>query len=240
MLGVRFCLYILVDYGLFMRKNTLKILLCLLPALFCSGCGIISILGTPSASEEVVEAKYDVSSRYEEKILVIVNQPSWVNSPINLRKELTNKINSYMRIYFEGMPEESIIEYDDVKSKRSRDLNFDDKDAVELGEIFDAGLIIYVEVLEFDFSRLTAGDYYSAEMKTFTVLYDGVTGDALWPKTKVDSVVSVELECEKTVGGTMTRLATANAHCILRNFYDCKRQKYRVMEEKKQFDNEQW
>ncbi|MFI4912484.1 MAG: hypothetical protein ACIAQZ_12530 [Sedimentisphaeraceae bacterium JB056] len=222
-----------------MKKNILAILL--LPVLLLTGgCGIVSVLGTPSASEEVVEAKFDISQRYGEKILVLVNQPSWVNSPVNLRKEITNKVNSYMRVYFEDLPEDSIIEYDTVKEKRSSDMDFDNRDVVELAEMFDAGVVLYIELLEFDILRLTSQGYYSAEMKTFSVLYDGKDGSVLWPETKAESVISLGIECEKGVEQTMVRLSTAAAHCTLRNFYDCLRHKYKVIEEKRQYEMDEW
>jgi hypothetical protein len=160
--------------------------------------------------------------------------------PVNYQKELTNKINSYMRVYLEDMPVSDIIDYDTVKDKRASDVNFNNRSVVELGEMFGAGTILYVEILEFNMLRLSAEGYYSVELRTMAVLYDAAGGKVLWPDTKGESVVSLEIECEKGVEATMVRLATANAHCILRNFYDCKRQKYKVIEEKKQYQLEDW
>jgi hypothetical protein len=223
-----------------MRKIYILAILLFVSALFCSGCGLVSVLGTPSGSEELVEAKFDISQRYDDKILVLVNQPAWMNSPVNYRRELTNKMNSYMRLYFKDMPAENIIEYETVKQTRSMDIDFDNRNVIELGEMFDAGLIMYVEVLEFDMLRLTAEEYYTAEIKTVAMLYDGNTGDLLWPEIKGDSVTSLEIEFEKGVEATMAKLATANAHCILRNLYDCKKHQYKVIEEKRQYEIEDW
>lgn len=215
-------------------------LIALAAALISGGCGLVSVLGTPSGTEEAIKAKYDISQKYNEKIVVLVNQPHWVDSPLNMQKEITDKINAYFRVHFKKMPETSIINYETIKEARAGNVDLTTMSPIEIGQKFDAGLILYVEIIDFSFSQLSAGTYYSAEMKTSSALYDGRTGEVLWPQQKGESIVSLVVEAEKGVPQTVARLATANAHCILRNFYDCKRVKYRIVDEQKQFDAEQW
>ena len=222
------------------EKTILKISLCLCLTSFLTGCGIVSILGTTSGSEEVIKAKFDITERYDDKILVLVNQPGWINPPVNLRREITNKLNAYMRTYFKKFPVQNIIDYETVAQMRNSDMDFDNRSVLELAEMFDAGLVLYVEISDFNLIRLTVDEHYSLEMKTSSVLYDGNSGQVLWPQTKGDSIVSLEIECERGIEQIVLKITTANAHCILRNFYDCPKHKYRVIEERRQFIIEQW
>lgn len=207
--------------------------------LLCGGCGLVSVLGTPSGSEETVPAQYDISQKYNEKVLVLVNQPGWVNSPVNMRKEITNKINAYFKVFFKDMPETSLIDYDTVRQTINADFTLDNLNPVEVAKKFDAGLVLYVDIVNFNFMRLTS-ENFSAEMQTVSTLYDARTGEILWPKERGGSMVSLVVELEKGVEATIARISTANAHCILRNFYDCRRVKFRVPQETRRYEMEEW
>ncbi len=208
-------------------------------SLLSGGCGLVALLGTPSGTEETIPAQYDISQSYDEKILVLVNQPGWVDSPVNMRKEITNKINAYFKVYFKKMPQTSIIDYETVKEVTGGDFTLENMMPAEIAKKFDAGLVLYVEIIDYQFMRLTS-DNFSADIKTVSTLYDGHTGNVLWPKERGGSVVSLAVELEKGAEKTIARLAVANAHCILRNFYDCRRVKYRVPEETKGYEIEAW
>lgn len=79
------------------------LLICLscVAATFIGGCqygGVVSLLGTPSYEEEKIPAEYKLvevvdKKVVDKKVLVLVNQPSWLAAQANLRYYLTRAIN---------------------------------------------------------------------------------------------------------------------------------------------------
>ncbi|MGE4285246.1 MAG: hypothetical protein AB7F23_01370 [Phycisphaerae bacterium] len=212
-------------------KNKIMLLVLLLAALLpAGGCSIASILLSGNEPARI-DREYDIAADMQngEKIFVYVAQPSYIDTPVSIRKQMADNVEAYLKTYFEdSYIEGNILTYRDYNELESLAAGFDPAaKAKELG----ASKLLYIELMKLDMLKLSQLGYYSASMKVAALYYDVSTGEKLWPEKEKYNITSYDIECEKDVEKTCSRLATANAHCILRHFYDCERNKYRIADE---------
>ena len=69
-----------------MKKILVSIMLASI--FFNSGCGLVGIVTLPTRHEKKITAEYDLGQQRKQKLLVLVNQPVWLNAEVNLRSHL--------------------------------------------------------------------------------------------------------------------------------------------------------
>ena len=224
---------------IYMNKP-LKLLMAIMLMFFMlsiSGCKIASILLSDNENA-TIEADYYLEPDLSEKIFIYVSQPGWIDTPVSIRKEISDKMEAYIRTYFDDyyVPE-NIVTYKNYSDIEILATDFDPvKKAKELG----ATKMFYIEVLGLDVIRLSQLGYLSATMKIGALYYDVEEGKKIWPQDTKFTIIDYDIECEKGAEKLGQRLATSNAHCILRHFYDCKSTKYRIADESIKTDFDKW
>jgi len=196
------------------------------------GCAIIGLLGTPTRSERKVEAEYALARHKDERVFVLVEQPSWLDIHADLRRSLTERIGRELVGRVKLSPER-LISYDELVGFRRSRPDFALLDPVEIGRALDAGLVLYVIIDDGLLSRAGATDYYKALLVARCSLIDVKAGRKLWPEAEDGREVSVGFE----VGpygkeAAISRLTGAMAHCIVRYFYDCPVDKFKIGDER--------
>jgi hypothetical protein len=232
------------SYGWIMKLNKRNVILVIsITALgaFWAGCnsaaGLLGNLGSERDSEKITPAEYKFPEKETSKILVLVNQPGWIKTPVDLRSETTKYINEGLKDKEKAkIPEDRLIKYQDVLNARielpEEKRNEPNQIAAKLG----AKYIINVQILDFDLSTFAEKDFFNGQMKSEFTLLDA-NGVKLWPEKENRSAI-VEIEAEKgTVELAVAKLTAATAHCVTRYFYDCKTIRFRVPEENKEIEN---
>src|SRR4030042_123928 len=100
----------------------------------CGGCGVVGVMGTPSQYEEKIPAEYDLAGQKGRKIVVLVEQPSWLSAQANLRYYLTQAISRDLTAKVK-VPPQDILSYDKLSEFRSSKSDFSSLSPAEVGKI---------------------------------------------------------------------------------------------------------
>ncbi len=237
-------------------KNILITILIAAATMFWSGCammvaapvGMSGVASQETASEKETPAEYDLTrengkkaGKTAGKIAIVVSQPSWIKSPMDLRISLTDAINVALEEKVE-IKKERLIPYSDVKKARLSLPEEKREDPFAISSKLRAKYVLTVQVADFDLSTFAEKDFFNGTMVTKSCLFD-VNGIKLWPMDANDTCrsIPVGIETEKgTVQTSVETLCGATAHCITRYFYNCKTAKFRIPEEQREFDYYTW
>jgi hypothetical protein len=222
-------------------KNILITICVTAAAAMLSGCGAGEIVGNISSetpSEKEIPAEFKLRPT-EGKIVVVVTQPAWIKSPMDLRNALTNSLNAAFEIKVE-IKKERLIAYSEVMNARMSLPEDKRNNPIEIATKLNAQYVLTVEVQDFDLSTFAEKDFYNGMMATKSCLLD-IKGNKLWPKAEGDGYrhTSVEIENEKgTIQSAVEKLSNATAFCITRYFYNCKADRFHIPEEKREIEQE--
>ncbi len=211
-----------------------KLILVLLLLIFC-GCGIVSNLGTPSPHEIKIEPEFDIVQYRPSRTVIIVNVPSWVHLKSDIRKQLTDSVRTNIAEKTKIEAERIVSFWQLTTARRAAGLS-GSICAVELAEAAGADLIIAADISDYQLDSVGESDYYRGFLSLRCSAMDK-NGVKLWPLGEDFRVVKVGFEVES--GGaekSSNRLAKAAAHCIVRYFYHCRSDKFRIFEEAGQQD----
>ena len=224
-----------------MKKPT--VFFTLFAAFFFGGCqyaGIVSLLGTPSQYEQEIAAEYDLSKQKDQKLLVLVDQPGWVNTSENLRYYLTRAINKNLKEMAKIQPEH-LVDYNDLSEFRSNKSDFSLLPPVEVGRAFDANMVLFVVVEDYHLRKIAQEGGHEGFLAARVVLLDTATEGQLWPEAPKSKSIKVGFETEgrgQTVAAQ--RLVAACAYCMTRYLYNCPKSKFSVTEDKSRIGWQEW
>ena len=205
--------------------------------LFQSGCGVVGLMGTPTNSEKKVPAEYDLTEHTDQKILVVVNQPGWLNAKVNLRYYLTEAIRKSLIKKIKISPE-YLVPYSELSEFRStcgraNKGDFSLLSPVEMGTAFDANMVLLVIIEDYQLHEIAETNYYKGFLSAQTVLFDTATGEKLWPESAKSKGIKVGFEVEEHGREVaIARLTSACAYCTTRYLYDCPKNKFKIAEDK--------
>jgi hypothetical protein len=233
------------------QKNIIITIVTAWASFFLTGCGN---LAAERESEKIVPAEFSLADT-EGKIAIVVAQPAWIKTPMDLRVVLTDAFNLRLAERAE-IEKDRLIPYEEILKAR-QSMPDDKKDsAFDISDKVSAKYVIVVQVVDFDLATFAEKDFYNGSMQTRTCLYDA-NESKLWPK-KSDALENTEsteskeskegcrdtavgIEAEKgTVKTSVEKLSMATAHCVIRYFYDCKKPQFRIAEEQKKYDYYTW
>ncbi|MGA2915866.1 MAG: hypothetical protein ABSE89_07545 [Sedimentisphaerales bacterium] len=229
-------------------KNILiTVIIATTAAMFWTGCGLaaapVGVAGVASsetASEKVTPAEFKLGAT-KGKIAVVISQPSWIKTPMDLRITLTEAINAALEEKA-NIKKERLIPYTDVQKCRMALPEDKRDDPFEITSKLNAQYVLTVQITDFDLSTFAEEDFFNGTMITKSCLFDA-NSNKLWPQDANDNCrqIAVGLETEKgTVKTSVEKLCAATAHCITRYFYNCKAAHFRIAEEQREFDNYTW
>ncbi len=203
--------------------------------LFCNGCqiaGLIAAVGTPTRSERKTVAEYNITEEQEQKILVLVDQPVTLNPGINLRYYLTKAFNEYLKARVK-IPAENIVTYDTLSRFRSTRPDFSMLAPSQVGTALAANLVILVIIDDYQLYEMADTGYHKGFLTARALLVDCATGKTLWPELEQTRNIKVGFELEK-FGPTAAaaRLTAAAAHCTVRYLYDCRKNRFKIAEDR--------
>ncbi len=222
-----------------MKKHNIKFFAVVMPVslllIFCIGCGIL----TPSAHETKIPAEFKLAEYKGRKTLVLVKQPAWLGAPIILRRELTERINNYLVEKVKLGPND-IIDYEQLSDFRAKRVNYNMMTEAQIGGALSADLVLIVVLDGFSMAKLPDVDYYNGELGCQVILLDVESGKKLWPQ-ETAKLIRVGFDFE--VRGqelALSRLANAAAYCMTRYLYDCRKNRFKVAEDRSGDQWQQW
>ena len=220
-----------------------SVFLTLAALLFNSGCqtaGVISVFGTSRRHEREIAAEYDLAEHKDQRILVLVNQPAYLNAQVNLRFHLTDAINKNLTEKVEIGPQ-CLVGYNELSEFRSNRADFSLLSPVEVGTALDANMVLLVVIEDYQLNAMPEAGYYQGLLSARAVLFETATGEKLWPESEKSKSVKVGFEVEE--GGrevSVRRLVSACAYCTVRYFYDCPEDKFKIADDRSSAGWKDW
>ena len=221
-----------------MRKVSVALILAVF--LFPGGCGLVARLGTPSEREKKIPADYNLAEREDQKILVLVNQPAWLETDVNLRFRLTEAIIGTL-VKGAEISDESFIGYGKLFEFRSGRSGFSLLSAVEVGKALDADMVLLVEISDYELNKIAGANYYNGSLNAQSALFETATGMKLWPKLERSKSIKVGFEVERygrEAGAS--RLVADTAHAVTRHLYNCPKNKFKFFDDRNVVGWEEW
>ncbi len=205
-----------------------------------AGCGLVSTMGTPTSYEQKVPAEYKLSALKDRRILILVKQPYWLNSKMNVRLRLTDAIHKNLTNKA-GVSSENLIAYNKLLDFRSSRTDFSMLDPAQVGKAIGANIVLFVSVNDSKLEKIADTNYYKGSLGVQTIVIDTEAGVKLWPDSEESRKIRVGFEVEnKGFEAAVSRLANAAAHCIVRYFYDCKKVRFTIKDDKSDAAWEYW
>ncbi len=197
----------------------------------CSGCGLVGLFGTPNPDETKIPAEYKLA-KSKQKVLVLVNQPYWLDSKANLRYYLTDAINQNLETIIK-IPPNQLISYNDLNEIRSRRGDFSSLSPVDIGKAFDANMVLAVNIENYQLQEFSEAGYCKGRLDVSAALFDTTTGEKIWPNgASRGKTVRVGFDIENRGPEiAVRRLAADSAYCVVRYFYDCPKNKFKIADE---------
>lgn len=226
------------------KKNIFIVLSIIAAAAFWTGCmagGLTGgILSSETDSEKVTPAELNLA-KTDGNIAVIVSQPAWIKTPMDLRVTLTEAINTALEEKAK-IKKGRLIPY--IKVLQCRMGLPDEKrdDPFTIASKLHAQYTLNIQITDFELSTFTEENLYNGTMITKSCLLDA-NDNKIWPKevNEPGRQVTVGIEEEKgTAESSVKMLETATAHCITRYLYNCKTEVFRIAEEQKELDYYTW
>lgn len=210
-----------------MIKATLLIMLATIFG--AAGCGrVVGVAASPTASEKGVAAEYPIPRKSDDKILILVNQPAWAGNCTNLRMPVTQSVAGLLEQRVKVAPER-IIPYRDLAEFRSQRGDFYSLSAAEVGQALEAELVLVVDIKECRLYELPVSDYYKTSLIAESKLVEVSGGAKVWPAEKEARQVKLNFEAQSgDVQVVAGKLSDTLAHCVVRYFYDCPSNEFRI------------
>ena len=203
---------------------------------FFGGCkAFLGVISSPTYHEQKIPAQFKLADRAKEKILVFVEEARGSGAGSNLREMVSDTVSVFIvkKARIKSQYLVSQRELSDLKSQRS---DFSRLSPVEVGRSVGAAVVLYVRIEDYKLYEMAETGYYRGSLVTRSILFDTASGEMLWPRETTGRVVRTKVEFEtKGYEATAERLTRATAHCIVRNFYDCPRDQFKVRDEQSEF-----
>ncbi len=224
-------------------------LLSVCAAVFLQGCGLIGILGTESASEKKIPAQYSfnvgnqkkVEPGQEKKILVLVNQPSFINAPPILRQILTEQIQARL-IMNAKLKAANFISYQALSDYRSKEPGFYSMTAGEIGKALKADWVLVADLTGYKMiNSIEETNYFGGALTGKVFVIETASGYKVWPTDSEGRDINVGFDVEKKGSEyALIRLAAAFAHCATRYLYNCPENRFKIADDKSASVWSQW
>jgi hypothetical protein len=209
--------------------------------LFYSGGHLAGRLASPTAHEMKIPAEYDLKKNTDQKILVLVNQPAWVNASTNLRYYITEAVNQSLAAKVKIRPE-NLVDYDHLSQLRTEKPDLFNRGAAEIGKGMNVDKVLLIVVEDFQLYQVAGPGYYKGFLNTQAFLFDSATGQRVWPtRPQLSKPVRVGFEVGKgNAEVVVKRLAASLAYCTTRYFYNCTKDSFKIGDDRTEAAWNKW
>ena len=226
-----------------MLKNGFLAIIVTFGCLFMAGCevlNIVEIITTPTYGEQKIPAEYDLKANSKGGIVIYVEPTVGSGAGVSLQTSLSNTIKGYM-VQKAKISEKYVNPQSKISLIRAEGDQFKGLSPVQIGKKLSAGLVLHVRIENYGLYQMSDRGYYNGSMATRSMLYDVESGKLVWPADNSGKLIRTQVELE--TGGqkpTSDRLVSATGYCIVRYFYDCIRNQYRIKDEVEDYNDEKY
>ena len=205
----------------------------ILSCFLCSSCDFIGVIASPTRHEQKVPAQFDLNSRLDDKILILIDKSPGTNCDVELQAGLSKAVEIFIT-------EKTRLEGEDIASADSLSLlNTLGQDSfvldpLKIGTELSVDIVLYILIEKYSLYEMAGQGYYEGSLTTRSMLFDINSSKVLWPLNGESRKVIVDVE----LGGSgrkaaVVRMARTTGHCIIRNFYNCRKDQFKIAEERK-------
>jgi hypothetical protein len=209
------------------KKLTLWVVF-LVQVLLCQGCNVLGLLANPGPFEQKIPAECELKPIAAQKIFV------WVEAlpGSGANSEIAGRLNQSILVRLvknAGVSKKYILTQDTLVTSAYNP----SQGPGQIGQQAGAGAVFYVRIEEFELINLHGDKIYSGQMKARAFLVNSQNGEVLCPKEAEGIIADVATELTtKGRDDIILVLSDAAAHCIVRRFYPCPKNEYKVDEER--------
>jgi hypothetical protein len=205
-----------------------------------SGCQLAGVILSPGTGDAKVTPDFDLEAANKDapqpiRLAVIVDQASYVRSELNLRYILTNAIKALAIKNLKFDPEQ-IVDYKEIAVLRNSETEFSTLSPVEIGKRLNCDYVILASIVSYDLYLLPEKGYYAGTARTVYSLHGVKEGKRLMPLETAGRSAEIEVELEKGLQQSVSRICSSTAYCIVRDLYPVALREYNIMDEKKKLD----
>jgi len=193
---------------------------------FCSGCGVVGLMGTPSQYDQKITAEYDLAGQKGKKVLILVEQPGWLSTKVNLRYYLTEAVREHLIAHVK-VPPKNILSYNELSKFRSDRGDFSSLSPAEVGKALGADIVLLVTIEKYQIGEVAGSGYYNGSLEAQEAVYDA-SGEKVWDGRSVQVGFDTG---ERGRDEAVRRLVNTCAYCLTRYLYNCPEYKFKVYEE---------
>ncbi len=221
-------------------KIYIFVFLAFLSTFYFGGCEIIGFIASPTYHEQKIPAQYKLKDHAKQGILVFVDKAPASGAQAALQADLSDMIGTFL-VKKAGVKSKYIVSYQEISQLQAQRKDFARLSPVQVGDILDVGLVLYVLIENYSLYRIADHDYHNGSLFTRSVLFDVSASRVLWPLDGDGKAVKAVVEFEnKGRKAALDRLTTTTAHCISRYLYDCSRAVFKTSAEQRDYNAEQW
>ena len=164
-------------------------------------------------------------------MLVIVENSAAAGADFDLQSGLSETINIFLTKKAR-ISSKFVVPLSELALLAEQEDDFSRLSPVEIGRKLDSGVVLYVQITNYNLYDADRRGYYSGSLVTRSILLDVSSGEVLWPESSTGRVVIAGFELETTGrAAAVERLVRTTAHCIVRNFYNCRKDRYKTNDE---------
>jgi hypothetical protein len=200
---------------------------------FCGGCGVVGVLTTESYSEKKIPAQLDFSDIAKAGPILVFVEPAHgsrtaADLSAKLRALIVNELVKRTKV-----ETENIISPEKMEPLLDQMRDFSGNRPLELAKMASAVTVLYVLIEDYRLYAVSQDQYHKGWLAVRSVVFDAASSRPLWPQAPATGSFKAEVEFETDgFGAAQDRLIGAATHCIVRNFYDCKKSKYKINDER--------
>ncbi len=222
------------------RFHKIRFYACLIYVSGClmitAGCYVPASMSSPRESERKVLAEYKLAAAKPNKILILVNKPSYVPVNADIAMYLTEAIRQNLDAKAD-IPMQKTVPYRQVLEYRA-ERNLAEMTPAQLAAAAGADHVMLVDVEDYEMTNVAGMGFYRGSLTVRCFLFDS-TGKQVWPASNTGRQISVGFDTEgDKFEAAVIKLSGAAAHCIARSFKDTPKYKYGIFEEKKSIDSD--
>ena len=193
-------------------------------------CGVAAFLagGCADGIYGKVRPAYDLAAHQDKKILIWVEASRSAVADVDAPDKLAETLGGYL-IANAKIKSSNIV----LSQGNQHGLSGMSQTLETAVSGTDAGLVLFVQIEEYELLPLNVDNFYSGRMLTRAVLLDAYTQAVIWPASQKGKPHDIVVELGK--GGrdaVLSQMTKSTAHCIVRNLYPIMKMHYKNSDER--------
>jgi len=205
-----------------------------------TSCGLIGIIASPTRHEQKIPAEFRFDRSKDVRVAVFAKQPVQANIGANLSYYVTKAVNIRFAKKTKLQPEQ-IMDYEDIAELAGKKPHLRWMEDEKLIDLFGVDFLMIIDIERFNLDAMTEEGYYKGKLDGNCYLLSRQSGGRVWPGSEKSRRVTVGFELgPKGRTAALKRLADSYAHCLVRYFYNCPKDRFNTGDDMNRTGWKQW